>query len=288
MITVRVDSGVGNQLFQFAAGRALAEHRNTELCIDPLSYAPAFRRVGGRVIWRGFLLQELGFECLYSDIPDDWLSRIRGYSRIRNWLVDRGAVRYRCTGAFSPSFESLPAETVLIGYFQDQRYWLNYGESIVEEVAGTLAAAASRLGLGCEPVAPGAAALHVRRGDYLGHPEFLPEWFEGYYLRAMAKLLDEADTVEVFSDDPAWCSSAFAAFRARVRIRVPQTEFGGLGDLLAMASATRLAIANSSFSWWAARLGSRVGQAVLAPQRWFSSMPDLEARLYLPNWEVIR
>lgn len=288
MITVRVDSGLGNQLFQFAAGRALAAHRDTALCIDPLAYAPAFRRGGGRVTWRGFLLRELGFQCLYAGIPEGWLSRMRGYSRIRNWLADRGAVRYRCTGTFSARFESLPAQAVLMGYFQDQRYWLTHGESIVDEVAGTLAAAAIRLGLRWEPVAAGAAALHVRRGDYLDHPEFLPEWFEGYYLRAMATLLDEAEAVEVFSDDPAWCSSVFTSYGERVRIRAPQTEFGGLGDLLAMASATRLAIANSSFSWWAARLGSHVGQAVLAPQRWFSDMRDLEARLYLPHWEVMR
>src|SRR5262245_6340505 len=38
MIIVRLRGGLGNQLFQYAAGRALAQHHGTELKLDLYTY----------------------------------------------------------------------------------------------------------------------------------------------------------------------------------------------------------------------------------------------------------
>jgi hypothetical protein len=40
MILVRVEGGLGNQLFQYAFGRQLASHHKTELVLDLSSYEP--------------------------------------------------------------------------------------------------------------------------------------------------------------------------------------------------------------------------------------------------------
>src|SRR5215510_1873993 len=54
-------------------------------------------------------------------------------------------------------------------------------------------------------------AVHVRRGDYLYHPDHFPALGDRYYARAMAEVRRDhpGTTFVVFSDDPAWCRAKF-------------------------------------------------------------------------------
>lgn len=287
MIVVRISSGLGNQLFQFAAGRALSYATGADLCADPISYSAALVSGTGRAARRDFLLASLGFQVKCRPIGEGGLYRLRGYPRVRNLLLDGNREAYYCSGSFSQDFATLGGNALLQGYFQDQRYWMTFGDDILSEVSSTLSRAAADNEISVAVDSEGAAAMHVRRGDYLDHPEFFPKWFEGYYERVLKVLLAEAEPVDIFCDDPGWCASAFASYASRIRIRKPSTELGGIADLLAMAAAKRLAIANSTFSWWAARIGSASGQRVYAPSRWLETTRDLDASLYQPNWCVI-
>ena len=48
MICVRLDGGLGNQLFQYAAGRALAIRHNTGLLLDTFALNSSARGVTAR------------------------------------------------------------------------------------------------------------------------------------------------------------------------------------------------------------------------------------------------
>ena len=56
MVVVNISSGLGNQLFQYAAGRALSLHHDVELVGDPISYAPRFKSFMSRSSKREFIL----------------------------------------------------------------------------------------------------------------------------------------------------------------------------------------------------------------------------------------
>lgn len=130
-------------------------------------------------------------------------------------------------------------------------------------------------------------AIHVRRGDYLSSPLKFPTLTAHYYQSAMKTLLAEQPEthVLVFSDDIPWCRQnedylgiedvphSFIEGHVRpISPRARTTPPDDIFDFLLMTSCDSLIIANSTFSWWAARLTDNAhgpGSHVFYPEIWF-------------------
>lgn len=116
-------------------------------------------------------------------------------------------------------------------------------------------------------------AIHVRRGDYVNNPFYVDLFKDGYYQKAMAEFPNEQ--FMVFSDDIAWCKEQ-EIFKG-CEFSEGQNE---VSDLNLMASCKSIIMANSSFSWWGAWLGSH--EKVIAPQSWFSD--EIQRVELLDSW----
>jgi hypothetical protein len=126
------------------------------------------------------------------------------------------------------------------------------------------------------PAQPNACFLHVRRGDYVGHPLLWIDLFARYYSDAIAVVKARVPDVKfiVFSNDITWCQKQplFAA---------PEFEFEGESDplrsLALMASCAVGGIcANSSFSWWGAFLNTNPTRVVTFPRKWFNNSAPVD------------
>jgi hypothetical protein len=108
--------------------------------------------------------------------------------------------------------------------------------------------------------------VHIRRGDYVGHPVH-GVCTEAYYEMASKEILKrvEIDKFVVFSDDIEWCKS----FMPAVCEFIQGNEDGV--DLHLLSMCDHQIISNSSFSWWASWLNKNKNKIVLAPDRWFAS-----------------
>ncbi len=252
------------------------------LLADPISFSPSFNRRKGRVQFREFELQQMGFPMQFRAMARSPFARVRGYSRIRNWLLDGRKHSFDCTGEFQGDFMEMKSPCVLTGYFQDRRYFSHYSDEIAELVVNKLT---SEFAV-AEPLD---GVVHVRRGDYLSHPEFYPEWFQDYATLAVSHLEQnmECKKITVFSDDLTWCRKNLRSRHADLDFATPDRRLGGAGDMWRMANARVLAIANSTFSWWAGFLGSRNGNAVVAPARWSTWCKDPLTCLYHENWNIL-
>jgi hypothetical protein len=173
----------------------------------------------------------------------------------------------------------------LVGYFQSWRYV----ESVAAEVRMAIGAIEPRSPafrrlqseIGSEPF----IAVHARRGDYVGLERFHGLVSEGYLVEAHRRLVGVAERCLLFTDDPTWAPSA--ELGAQLRIVRPADLPDPFETLLLMSRARGLAIANSSFSWWAAWLGDAPGRPVIAPSPWFTA-PHLDTRdLLPPHWHVL-
>lgn len=105
-------------------------------------------------------------------------------------------------------------------------------------------------------------AIHVRRGDYLKYPDHHPQQNLNYYKNAMQQMGNRIFLL--FSDDIDWCKEQ-EVFSECVLFR-------GLDDWFSLAVMTDcddFIIANSSYSWWGAWLGSNPTKKVIAPKTWF-------------------
>jgi len=126
------------------------------------------------------------------------------------------------------------------------------------------------------------ALLHIRRGDYLNHPNYHYIQTMDYYEKAIQILQAKNPAIthiKIFSDDIAWAKqqklfaekSDFFSFSFCEQ----EDEIDTLQEM-AMCHGGAV-IANSTFSWWGAFLGAHAVRApVVYPSRWIAEdVPEL-------------
>jgi hypothetical protein len=111
-------------------------------------------------------------------------------------------------------------------------------------------------------------SIHIRRGDYLKHPDNFPTVTMEYIRKAMYEVASRGtDKFMVFSDDMEWCKENING-DYEIKFSNEQNEYD---DLCAMASCKDNIIANSSFSWWGAFLNRNENKVVVSVdhKQWF-------------------
>lgn len=286
MIRIVMLGRLGNNLFQYALGRVLAEKHGVPLVMD----GSWFNREGWNQV-----------KCL-RDLPGPASGTVKVVRRCslgarallrasgKHYWDFRGVPTLReCEDdqTFEPGFLNAPSDCFLFGYFQSPLYFKGHETAL----RGELATHGLGLESGREAMAerlrePGSVGVHVRRTDYVGNPN-LDLCDTGYYRTAMNRLRESLPRPRffIFSDDPAWCAGNLAASDVEV---VPLSPgHSPLADMHLMSLANHHIIPNSSFSWWAAWLGKKAGQRVILPHRWFGSITAPIEEKRCDGWEII-
>ncbi len=293
VVVTRLIGGLGNQMFQYATGRAVALRRRAALKLDVTGFAAVGSPTKRRYELDSFSIEE-------SVASDADLARFRYTGKPRSPRLDR-VLRFlhmhRAHGAswpvyrephfhFDPAVPELRPPVYLHGYWQTERYFSDIAGVLRQEFTAKAPLGGDNAALAEAIAAVNAVSLHVRRGDYVSDPA--TNRYHGicspdYYQRAVDYITARAGVPHlfVFSDDQQWT-------RANLRFEVPVTFVGanppdcGYRDMQLMARCRHHIIANSSFSWWGAWLNPSPEKIVVAPQQWFSS-PKNDTRDLLPT-----
>ena len=272
MIVMRISGGLGNQMFQYAAGRRLALARGTELVVD-LSPLDDPRLPPPRSY-------ELGAYPVRATIAGD--AELAAIAERRASLAARIARRV-CGGRriaeterrfhFDPEVLDLPDGSRLQGYWQSERYFADAADDVRRELTLERPAAGRNAELLERIDACHAVSVHVRRGDYVTVPEIHAAHglcSLDYYRRASRHVAARvADPVFfVFSDDPDWVHDHLRLEGETVQVDHNGPD-AGPEDLRLMSRCAHHVIANSTFSWWGAWLDPRPDKIVVAPRQWF-------------------
>ena len=283
-VIVRLEGGLGNQLFQYATGRTIALVTGRDLLLDTSAYREDRLRsyqldrfaIAARPLRRG-------------DVPYLKLRR----SRLGAILPRRSRVEIvrEAFPARVPVWPEAPVDDAgtpyLIGYWQSERYFAPIADTIRREVRVNAAPEGRNARLLDEIAASDAVAIHVRRGDYVSNPAATA--YHGlcgldYYRAAIRRLAGSVPRPHcfVFSDDLDWV-------RANLDTGHPTTFVGHntdtpWEDLRLMAACRHFIVANSSFSWWGAWLGEWPGKQVIAPARWFQADHGGEGEIVPAGW----
>lgn len=255
MIVTKIRGGLGNQLFTYAAGRALALRYNAPLQLDVSWYQHGKREL---------LLEH--FQIAGQLSPDDHSGAADGvgYNQ-QSWH-------------YYPEFLQYDGSRFLSGWWQSERFFAEAADQLrrdltFRDTALLPAARAIRRSLLADRY-DSLVAVHCRRGDYVGLARkqqfnLLPE---RYYHQAMKKFTGRP-LFYFFSDDPTWCRATFSGPSIDVC-----TEPDPIRTLALMQVCDHFVIANSTFSWWAAWLAEQPTTRVIAPPHrlWFG--PKLAAR----------
>lgn len=291
IVLTRLDGGLGNQMFQYAAARAEALRSCRELVLDP-------RPIAARRPARSYGLAAFAAAGRLVSPMERLLSRAATGARMPNIIrqaaqsISRQPWRIIRSADASTTEASLPwsGNLVLEGDWQSLRWFEDKAAMIRSDfrfkapMAATVAAWAGRI------QASESVAVHVRRGDYVSHPQVaavhgtLPA---SYYASASEKLHNQVGNPQffIFSDDPDWAANHLQ-LPGQVSVVSLAADVPDSESLRLMTLCRHAIIANSTLSWWGAWLAEHPGQLVFAPRRWFRAR-EVADSFIPPSWQLI-
>ncbi|MCW5550123.1 MAG: alpha-1,2-fucosyltransferase [Opitutaceae bacterium] len=271
-VCVKLSGRLGNQMFQYATGLALAWQLGASLTLDgpPADAAPKERiRIVG-----SFGLSE---HCYHSGTSlAENLARLlaRTCGVLRPPLWKRGLPIVHETGlTFDDRIFAADSGCHLMGRWQSPRYFGNIEAELRRVFAlgrwSGPAVQADEIRIRGEPRP---VAVHVRRGDYATNARTRRRFglCRRPYYDAARRYLE--NTVRpshyfVFSDDPQAARSELAGWRNTTFI----AGHGAEEDLWLMHQCRQAIISNSTFAWWGGWLiPPAADKTIVAPRQWFS------------------
>lgn len=281
MIIIRMQGGLGNQLFQYALYLQLADY-GADVRMDEES--GFVDDVNAR---RPVLREYFGIDYEKADrenVIDITDAHMDLKSRIRRKLLGRRSreLEENRSGNFDPSILALGRQSTdvyLNGYWQSERYFPSKAvrERIIRDIRSVpdsiLTAAVSNILLP-SVMETQSVSIHVRRGDYLSPgtvENFGGICDEAYYARAVERVTSLYPDSEfyVFCIDKEWARENFRGDRFVVVDTGEENE--DLAEFILMRHCRHHILANSSYSWWAAYAGDDETGMIIAPSRWMNN-----------------
>ena len=288
MVTVKLKGGMGNQMFQYAIGRALSLRYNVPLGLDLSFLLDTTPRL--KFTFRNYDLDvfNINAEIVQSSkIP--FVNRMvkgkigQAFDILRRFLsFDKGVEK---SFNFNSLIFNIGPNAYLDGYWQSPKYF----ESI-EDIIRKDFTLKSELPINIRNLMEviekeNSVCIHVRRGDYVGNKAHEVVGSE-YYDKAIEKMrsLTKIDKIYVFSDDIKWCEENM---KFEYPVMFVGDEYAGQkaeGHLMLMKSCRNFIIPNSTFSWWGAWLGDSKDKIVVAPKQWFGGESMSSEDLIPKEW----
>lgn len=284
MIITRIVGGLGNQMFQYAAGRALSLANDELLKLDLTEMS--------RYKLRPLQLDQFNIKgevARENEVPAR--PRKSLFGRLSTALKNRNRIPQviEVKPEFDPNILDIRGSAHLSGYWQSEKYFAGYADIIRDDFSLRQPMSDERQKtLTLIQNAERAISVHVRRGDYVSNPTANaihgtcePEWYKLAMENMAAR--HASPTFFVFSDDPDWARQNLEPIGQMIYVE-PQTDGRDGEDMHLMAACHSHVIANSTFSWWGAWLNPRQDKQVIAPKVWFKSETHGNSDLVPEAW----
>jgi hypothetical protein len=302
-LTVHLTGGLGNQLFQYAAGLSLRPDSlelETELGrprlnssgipeIFSFSYLELENTRDKKDRFNLFVAKTAGFLLRNGVNPRKFeeVPLVRRLIKTSGCLVlglwrKRSLTVLQGIGTGFTNLRLQKRNSYLIGYFQSYRF----AEKIKDKLMMLEIQNPGPELLDLARVAPSEQPLivHYRFGDYLDEDKFgIPT--KTYYAQGIQELWGEGvhKKIWVFSDDLQLAKANFPEEFLKYVRWIGDVDSSAAATLEAMRLGHSYVIANSTFSWWGAYLSYSNRTKVIAPEPWFKELANPE-QLIPDNW----
>lgn len=259
MVVVNIQGRLGNQMFGFALYRQLLK-MGKEVYVD-FSHEP--------------LIDFFGFQynVIDKETALEYLKDRDNRNIIKRWEYRIFPQRCLCyeekaTGIFDKNVLRLD-DVYLNGYWQSERYFADATEEIRRMYRFPDSFTDYQKKMLDEIQSKQSVSMHIRRGDYLEHPELYGTISMEYYERAMRYVQERKENVcfYIFTNDIPWAMQNYKRDNIFIIEDSGHADTGNL-DMALMAACKDNIIANSSFSWWGAWLNQNQEKIVIAPKEW--------------------
>ncbi|MFC1766307.1 alpha-1,2-fucosyltransferase [Planctomycetota bacterium] len=257
-LIIQLRGGLGNQMFQYAYGRAQALRHNMALRLD-LSYLQQTPTKPNRTA-RDYRLNVFDIDIQFADTKETCLFRNKlgkQLNKINIFLLHR---------------ERKPLwKTLLVGYWQSPTHFSEIESILRDDFRFKPLESQAAVTWSRDIVdQPNSVMLHVRHGDYEGHAihEVCSlKYYQAAMLHVQERVVDPH--FYIFSDDISWCRTQFQEQEKIRHMSFIENCRSEAEEMQLMTLCKHHIISNSTFSWWGAWLGKKPEQVVLTPHRWF-------------------
>lgn len=274
MLCVKMNGGLGNQMFQYAFYKYL-KLDNDKVFIDLSDFLIHHHH-------NGFELEKV-FDLKLSTIDK---------KQFKGSLVDHNKISYRLLNKlFNIYFTSddefidnhglsvVKRQTInkniyFNGYWQDVTYINSVEAQLREDFQfKNIELDEKNISIIEEINNQESVSIHIRRGDYVNNPNFSGICDENYYLKSIELIKNKVKNpyFYIFSNDIEWCKNLF---KDADNIKFVNWNKGSNSflDMLLMSKCKYNIIANSTFSWWASWLNDNPNKIVIMPRQWTKKM----------------
>lgn len=277
MIIVRIRGGLGNQLFQYSAGYALAKKNNDTLCMDSSFYS--------KQSLRSFKLDFLNIT--YSN-KSEKLKLPFVVRLTKNRIVNRFFRRclritsYKAKKDYSvllyvgkktvKAFNAAASKNIYVdGYFMSEDFFNDYRDDLLKQFSQKYETSEDYLKYLTLIKGNNSVAVHIRRGDFLKAKKRDKKYYlltKEYYERCFEYMNVhlEKPVYFFFSDDINWVKENFGTKSNYFFVSL-KTNNPDIDEMMLMKSCKNIISANSTFSWWAAWLNTNSNPIVLVPNK---------------------
>nr|WP_235891709.1 alpha-1,2-fucosyltransferase [Flavobacterium gawalongense] len=285
---IKLQGGLGNQMFQYAFAYILAKKNKDIITIDK----SFFERVEKK---SGFTPRKFELDIFNHNFTKaskiDLLSfqHLSIFNKVKKKLGFNYPKIYNETSfGFQQSALNLKSPIHISGYFQSYEYYIGY-EKLIKKIFSFSIDKLDQVNKELNLTIKGknTIAIHIRRGDYVN--DEITEQYHGscsleYYLEGIKLLASEKKeyTLVFFSDDSVWVKKQFENLPYSKIFIDYNTNENSWKDMFLMSSCNHNIIANSSFSWWAAWLNENPEKKVIAPKEWFKAK-KIDIQTLLPT-----
>ncbi|WP_026663182.1 alpha-1,2-fucosyltransferase [Butyrivibrio proteoclasticus] len=305
MIHLIFHGGLGNQLFQYAFGRMLQEKygeqviynfnsniagEKRKLNIEKFQINKGWSRYSEeKDLWEKHkvqkylskTIQKIGRMLDANDSSEEYGLPYKIESTILNHI----GVYTHYLHRYPEIKNSWTRRIIVDGLWNDPKYFLDMQSTISKEIILKEHLDEKNQRIMDSIINSNSVCVHVRRGDYVYVPGYLV-CTPYYYEKSMKQLINDEDNPSffVFSDDFSWCKQNIRWPKNTIFVDMNNPDYI---DFALMSSCKNFIISNSTFSWWAAFLGSYHKKKVYMPDKWYNDGKTKESMM-LPEWIKIR
>lgn len=278
MIIVKLQGGLGNQMFQYAIGRKLSLLNKTKLKLD-LNFL-LDRTPRSNFTYRDYNLNIFNLKLDFATQDE-----IKPFINYLDSKIKRKIYAYLFLGknnkyisekqfTCDPSIFKLTGNIYLDGYWQTEKYFADIKDILYREFTIKYPQDIISREISNRIESTQSVSIHIRRADYVQNQ--VTYNIHGicdldYYYNCINSLLDKIQNPHffIFSDDPQWV-------KENLKLDYPMTFVDhndaskNYEDLRLMSQCQHNIIANSTFSWWGAWLNQNPNKIVYVPPKWFS------------------
>ncbi len=292
MIIVKISSGLGNQLFQYAFAKALSLNRSMEVKID----ASNFDYWPKNITPRKFSLSNFNISLDLADKKD---FREIGVPYPGNHSIGENIYRlifklkeslrknkkiiidHRLN--FNPEMLSVPDNTYILGGWTNYNYFQNIKDDLYKELTLKKDFGPKAQKLHNQIESSESVSVHIRRSDYLKYSRKFVILDEKYYQEAVNNIKDRISNpiFYIFSDDIEYVQNNYSEIFGQSAIYLSGQGIEDEEELMLMSKCKHNIIANSTFSWWAAWLNQNSSKIIVAPHKYRTDNKEMED--FLPS-----